>query len=202
MISFRKPSTESLRRILAAESQLDFTYTGIGTTAGDTASLLAPQTSLPVGYVVDRTRVELGKGAQVFESAQVALRGWQQFSLGWLEAFPNDTAIRQGETVLVLARAFGLWWTNAARIVYAIDEQSDAAHRFGFAYGTLPGHVESGEERFLIEWDRATDIVWFDILAFSRPRHFLSRLGYRRVRAMQKRFGQQSAAAMQRASQR
>ena len=130
-----------------------------------------------------------------------ALRGWRQFHLGWLAAFPDDTPIQKSETVLVVARAFGLWWTNAARIVYTIDEQSDAAHRFGFAYGTLPDHVESGEERFLIEWDRATDQVWFSVLAFSRPRHFLSRIGYRRVRAMQMRFGQQAAAAMQQASQ-
>ena len=70
--------------------------------------------------------------------------------------------------------------------------------RFGFAYGTLPGHVESGEERFLIEWDHATDIVWFDILAFSRPRHYLVRLNRRRARAMQKRFAVESTAAMQR----
>ena len=38
--------------------------------------------------------------------------------------------------------------------------------RFGFAYGTLPGHGGSGEERFLIERDR-DDGVWYDILAFS-----------------------------------
>ncbi len=50
--------------------------------------------------------------------------------------------------------------------------------RFGFAYGTLPGHVESGEERFLVEWDRGDDAVWYDILAFSRPNHVLTRLGY------------------------
>ena len=42
----------------------------------------------------------------------------------------------------------------------------------------VPGHVESGEERFLVEWDRNTDQVWFDILAFSRPRHILTRIGH------------------------
>ena len=71
--------------------------------------------------------------------------------------------------------------------------------KFGFAYGTLPGHVESGEERFLIEWDRETDKVWYDILAFSRPNHFLTRLGYPLVRRTQKRFGRDSAASMFRA---
>ena len=71
--------------------------------------------------------------------------------------------------------------------------------KFGFAYGTLPGHVESGEERFLVEWDRGDDGVWYDILAFSRPNHILTRLGYPVVRRLQKRFGRDSAASMLRA---
>jgi uncharacterized protein (UPF0548 family) len=60
--------------------------------------------------------------------------------------------------------------------------------------------VERGEERFLIEWDRATDKVWFDILAFSQPRHFLVRINHRRARAMQKRFALEATAAMRRAA--
>ena len=68
--------------------------------------------------------------------------------------------------------------------------------KFGFAYGTLPGHVESGEERFLIEWNLADDNVWYDVLAFSKPNHILTRLGYPVARRMQKRFGRDSAAAM------
>jgi uncharacterized protein (UPF0548 family) len=82
--------------------------------------------------------------------------------------------------------------------VYVVDE-SGPISKFGFAYGTLPGHVESGEERFLIEWDRADDSVWYDILAFSRPNHILIRLGYPIVRRTQKRFGRDSAASMLRA---
>ena len=55
-----------------------------------------------------------------------------------------------------MGRAIGLWWLNACRIVYVVDE-SGPISKFGFAYGTLPGHVESGEERFLIEWDRGDE---------------------------------------------
>ena len=58
---------------------------------------------------------------------------------------------------------------------------------------------QMGEERFLIEWDRTDDSVWYDILAFSRPRHLLARLGYPFVRLMQKRFGRESGAAVLRA---
>ena len=95
----------------------------------------------------------------------------------------------------MMGRAIGLWWLNSCRIVYVVDEPGPIS-RFGFAYGTLPGHVEAGEERFLIEWDHGDDSVWYDILAFSRPNHLLSRLGYLFVRRLQKRFGRDSAAAM------
>jgi uncharacterized protein (UPF0548 family) len=190
VFSFRKPSVDALRRILALESTLELTYDAVGATFA--------RTPIPAGFVIDQIRVELGRGQAAFDRAKLGLASWQQFHLGWLEAFPNGTPIRIDATVLVVARAGGTWWTNAARIVYVVDEDTTAASRYGFAYGTLPGHVECGEERFLIEWDHATDIVWFEILAFSQPRHFLVRLNRRRARAMQKRFAVEATAAMQR----
>ena len=76
----------------------------------------------------------------------------------------------------------------------------DEPRRFGFAYGTLPGHVEQGEERFLVE-RTDDDTVWYDILALSRPRHILTKIGYPFVRRLQKRFGRESAATMLRVVQ-
>ena len=188
MLSLRKPSAEAIRPFLEAQSKLPFTYSAVGATA----------TTLPAGYVVDRTRIKLGEGEAVFHSAIAALRRWEQFRLGWVEAWSPDTQIKTGEVMAVMGWAIGVWWLNSARIVYVVDE-SGPISKFGFAYGTLPGHVESGEERFLIEWNRADDSVWYDILAFSRPNHFLTRLGYPVVRCTQKRFGRDSAAAMFRA---
>ena len=49
-------------------------------------------------------------------------------------------------------------------VVYTIDEQT----RAGFGYGTRPGHLERGEESFLVERD-ADDDVWFRVTAFSLP---------------------------------
>ncbi len=189
MISFWKPSAEKLQQLVAKQAKLEFTYPGVGGTAEGGA--------VPGGYTVDHTRVKLGREAAIFKRGRAALEGWKQFDLGWLQAFPNDTPIRTGETVIVLARVFGLWWTNAARIVDTIDETTELVARFGFAYGTLPDHAERGEERFLIEWDRESDQVWYDIRAFSQPRHILTRLGRWQARAMQLRFGRESAAAMQ-----
>jgi uncharacterized protein (UPF0548 family) len=71
----------------------------------------------------------------------------------------------------------------------------DEPRRFGFAYGTLPGHVEAGEERFLVEW-LADDAVWYDLLAISRPRYWGARLAYPLARRLQRTFAQRSRARM------
>lgn len=188
----RKPSEKSLLKFLDVQRGLDFTYPGVGATA--------PGGEFPVGYAVDRTSIALGNGREVFADARRGIEAWTQFDLGWCEAWPRSTPFRPGEVVAVAARSMGMWWACAARIVYVVDEtsgQGDAeAMKFGFAYGTLPGHVERGEELFLIEWNRATDAVAYRILAFSRPRHPLARLGRPLVRRLQRRFREDSAAAM------
>lgn len=181
----QKPGTDILNQFVAAQSVLDFSYSAVGATAE------AP----PAGFTVDRTRIELGAGASVFEAAKAALQRWEQLRLGWVEAWSPETPLEAGQVVAIMGRAVGLWWLNCCRIVYTVDESGDTT-RFGFACGTLPGHVESGEERFLVEWNHDTDQVFYDIFAFSRPNHILTRLGYPLVRRKQKRFGRDSAASM------
>jgi uncharacterized protein (UPF0548 family) len=188
MLSLRKPSADEVHRFLREQAKLSFTYAAVGATAD----------KLPTGYVVDHTRINLGVGESVFQAAKAALQRWDQFRLGWLEAGPAETPIKTGEVVAILARAIGLWWLNGCQIVYVVDETGPVS-KFGFAYGTLPDHAGIGEERFLIETNREDSSVWYDILAFSRPNHFLARLGYPLVRRTQKRFGRESAAAMLRA---
>ena len=57
-------------------------------------------------------------------------------------------------------------------------EGSGGAERFGFAYGTLPGHAERGEERFSVVLNRDDGSVHYEVLAMSRPKHPLAWLGY------------------------
>ena len=188
MLALRQPSAERLWEFLTGQAKLDFTYAAVGATAA------VP----PAGYVVDRTRIQLGEGVGTFAAAQAALGRWQHFRLGWVETWPPDAPIQAGQRVAVIARLLGLWWLNACRIVYVVDEEG-LVQRFGFAYGTLPEHAESGEERFTVEWYETEDAVWYDILAFSRPQQLLARLGYPFARRLQKRFARGSAAAMLRA---
>ncbi len=185
MLFLRKPGIETIQGFLARQAKLDFTYSAVGATAGN----------LPPGYAIDHSRIKLGEGKSAYEAAKEALRNWDQFRLGWLEAGPEGTPIHKDAMVAILARTFGLWWLNACRIVLVIEEVGTVS-RFGFAYGTLPDHAGTGEERFLVEWDQADDGVWFDILAFSRPHHILTRLAYPIVRMTQKKFGRESCRRM------
>jgi uncharacterized protein (UPF0548 family) len=188
MFLSRKPSAEIVRRFLSAQRELSFTYSSIGGTRNEEA---------PPGFNVDHNRLKIGEGPEDFERAVLALRSWRQFDLGWVEVVTPDTPIQINEVVAVRAHTFGLWSLNACRIVYVVDE-TEPFRRFGFAYGTLPDHVECGEERFMIE-QHADGAVYYDIFAVSRPRHPLARLGFPVVRRLQKHFATDSLAAMRRA---
>jgi uncharacterized protein (UPF0548 family) len=178
-----EPSELDAVDFVGAQRNLPFTYAEVGAT----------NTTPPaMGYIVDYNRIQIGTGEAVYERGIEALKNWRQFDLRWVTVVPRGVPIEVGATVAVKARAFGTWSLNASRVVYTIEE----GRRFGFAYGTLPDHVECGEERFLIEW-LADDSVWYDILAFSRPRHPLVRLSKPLARMLQKQFARDSLSKMQ-----
>src|SRR5215813_4324797 len=181
MFLVREPSDADAARFVASQRDLPFTYAEVGAT----------NTTPPAGYTVDHNRIQLGSGEAIYRKAVDALKNWRQFDLGWVVIAPRGVAVEVGATVAVKARAFGTWSLSATRIVYMIDE----ARRFGFAYGTLPDHVEQGEERFLVEW-LPDDSVWYDILAFSRPRHPLVRFSAPLARRLQKQFARDSLNRM------
>jgi len=188
MFLLRKPSDEIIRQFISAQRDRSFSYREVGATRSETP---------PQDYAIDHNRTRLGDGEEVYQRAIASLKEWQQFDLGWLKIVPNDSPLAVGQTVAVQAYTFGFWSLSATRVVYVIDE-SEPLQRFGFAYGTLPDHVERGEERFTIE-RLEDDSVWYDIYAFSRPQHPLVRLGFPIARKLQKRFGRGSMEAMRKA---
>jgi uncharacterized protein (UPF0548 family) len=190
MFLFHQPTDEDVTNFIASQQDLSFTYSQVGSTATQ-----PPQS----GFKVDHNQVLLGEGEATFQRAVAALRVWKQFDLGWVTVTPKGKPLEVGTTVAVRAHTFGLWSLSAARIVYVIDERETQSAQFGFAYGTLPDHVECGEERFRIEW-REDNSVWYDIYAFSRPQHPLVRLGAPLARRLQKRFVSESLAAMKSAA--
>jgi len=141
----------------------------------------------------DTHRVRLGRGQAVFDVACAAIRGWKMFPEPMAELYWPNEALDEGYVVAVLFRGPGFWSLNPCRIVYGVDED----RRFGFAYGTLNGHIESGEESFMIVIDDE-DTVWYELTAYSRPNHWLAWLGYPFVRRQQARFRRLSGEAVQR----
>jgi uncharacterized protein (UPF0548 family) len=75
-----------------------------------------------------------------------------------------------------------LFQTIPCRVVEVVDEPD----RRGFAYGTLPGHPETGEERFVVERDPSTGEVTAMITAFSNPGTWRTRLAGPVARALQR----------------
>lgn len=183
MFYFSKPDKGQIDEFLDSAARMSFSYPDIGATRGE----------LPGGYsYYDHNRILIGNGDRAWEHARQAVRGWKMFDLGWCGICWPDTPIEEGRSVAMMARHLGFYSLNAARIVYTIDEPN----RFGFTYGTLADHAESGEERFMVELDGTTGEVFYDLYSFSRPTHPLARLGSPYARYLQKQFVADSKQAM------
>jgi uncharacterized protein (UPF0548 family) len=178
-ISF--PQDKIIDKFLKEQIPLPYSYPEVG----------ASKTEYIKGYDNDHNKILLGKGEAIWKNAKDALLNWQQFPQNWTTTLPNETPLKMDETVAVFFRLFGLWWMNAARIVYTLDDNQ----RFGFAYGTLRRHVEYGEECFWIEKEKDGSI-YYHIRAFSKPRFWLVKIGYPIARAYQRKFVRQSMQRM------
>ena len=181
MFKITEPTDQDVAEFISSQRNLEFTYPQVGGTNG----------TLPSEFTIDHNQIQLGYGEATFKRAVQALKKWKQFDLGWVTVVPREVVIEVGATVAVKARAYGTWSLSASRVVYVIDHP----RCFAFAYGTLPDHVECGEERFMVAW-MGSDAVWYDILAFSRPRHPLVRLSAPFARLLQKRFARESMLRM------
>ena len=195
MFSLHKPNPSEIASLLALAKSLPHNYAPpLYTQFG------SKQLQVPRGYVVDRHRTQIGQGTAAFEAAKAAMQQWRHFDLGWVRVANPDARVDPDQLVAVEAHTpgfsrLGLWSVNISRILYVIDEPT----RFGFAYGTTPLHVESGEERFLVELYPVSSAVFYDVLAISRPAHWLARLAYPFTRSQQHRFARESHARMQQA---
>ena len=138
---------------------LHLTYREVGATAGP----------LPHGYHHVRKSGVIGNGRPRFEDAAGKVMRWGMLRGAGVRVEASSEVAAVGAEVLV-----GLGPLRApCRVVYVIDEPD----RRGFAYGTLPGHPESGEESFAVRYDPATSEVRAEVVAFSRHGTWWSKLG-------------------------
>jgi uncharacterized protein (UPF0548 family) len=159
---------EERDRLAAAE----LTYREVGGTRGD----------LPAGYRHLTRRVPIGHGRQPFTDAANAVRQWQVQVRAGLKVSASSPAAVPG-AVVILGLGIGPLRLDApCRVVYVVDDR----RRSGFAYGTLAGHPESGEEAFMIE-HHDDDMVSFTVTAFSRPSTRLAKISGPFARIVQRR---------------
>lgn len=133
-----------------------YTYADPGLTRDDAAAL-------PGFLPLRRSRV-VGRGRECFERAADLVMTWQVLCRSGI--LPATSADRVAAGEVVQQRIPPLRPIVApCRVVYVIDE----CDRQGFAYGTLPGHPERGEERFLLTYEPASEVVRFEVFSVSRP---------------------------------
>jgi len=152
-------------------------------------------TDAPDGYRYTARDVVLGRGRESFERAVAATMTWQIQRRSGIRVRvlgePSDGRPLRLDDVVVMR--VPLWPRDVpCRVVAVIDEP----RRAGFAYGTLPGHPETGEEAFLIE-HLDDDSVVLRIRAFSRPSSWLFRVATPAVLFMQSTYTGRYARALE-----
>jgi uncharacterized protein (UPF0548 family) len=141
--------------------ELPLTYSEVGATAAG---------ELPPGYGHLAVSAQIGTGQERFEQAANAVMHWgMQRGAGLRVRASSETA---EISAVVLVKMMG-FLQAPCRVVYVIDEPDVR----GFAYGTLPGHPECGEERFAVRRDPNTSAVFAEVTAFSRPATWWSKAG-------------------------
>ena len=163
---------------LSAYADRRLTYDEVGATSAQ----------MPPGYHhVDVVR-RIGHGRRAFDLAARRILEFDMHRGAGLRVRASTMRAEVG-TVVVL----GLGPVSIpCRIVSIVDEPN----RRGFAYGTLSGHPESGEESFVAVFDSATDEVSAHIRAFSRPGNRVVALGGPLNRRMQRIVTGRYAAAL------
>lgn len=139
-------------------SNLSFTYPEVGATAGPA----------PRGYRHLDASAAIGHGRPRFEQAAAEVMRWGMLRGAGLHVEATTEVAAVGSEVIV-----GLGPLRApCRVVYVVCEPD----RRGFAYGTLPGHAEIGEELFVVRYDPIDQTVHAEVSAFSRHGTWWSRL--------------------------
>jgi uncharacterized protein (UPF0548 family) len=144
--------------MLSELAALPLTYAEVGATAGP----------LPAGYHHVQKSAVIGHGRRRFEEAAEAGMRWGMLRGAGLKVESTTEVAAVGSEVIVHLGPV----RAPCRVVYVVDEPD----RSGFAYGTLPGHAESGEELFVVRYAPETDEVYADVRAFSRHATWWSKL--------------------------
>ena len=138
-----------------------------------------------------------------FRRVAAAILDYRVFPPSLLTPVLARTPVAVGDTVGLTYRLLpGLRMFVASRVIEVFDEATPTGWRAGFTYRTLQGHAELGEETFAVEKDCATGKVTASLTAWSRPGHWLTRIGYPYARWCQKHAGRSALAHLQEVAKR
>jgi len=165
---------------LRAAVRAEPTYLEVGASSG----------ALPPGYRHVRRSGHIGTGKAAFDAAVQQLSTWNVHREAGLGVEATTPSAVVGSTVVLRAGVGPFRLFAPCRVVVVLDEP----RRKGFAYGTLPGHPEVGEELFVVTRDDQ-DQVQIHIRAFSRPSRWWVRLGAPVGRRVQDRMTDRYVAA-------
>ncbi|WP_155371263.1 DUF1990 family protein [Catellatospora vulcania] len=161
---------------------MSFSYAEVGATRdGD----------LPRGYHHLRYRTRIGDASVMAAAAEAVLTFAPQRAVGVRITADGPRAV-EGLAVTSGLGAGSLRIPAPCLVVWV----EDGPQRAGFAYGTLPGHPESGEEAFLVELINGS--VWYSVIAFSRPARWYTRAAGPIVIAFQHAYARLLARALRR----
>jgi uncharacterized protein (UPF0548 family) len=164
------PVTAMPAALVARLTAAELTYPQAGATGG----------VLPPGYHHLRRSVTIGSGEQAFTAAADALAGWLVQLRAGLTVSASSATAQPGSVVMLGLGVAGLRVHAPCRVVYVVDQPGQR----GFAYGTLPGHPERGEEAFTVCQHRDGTVA-FTVTAFSAPASPLARAAGPLGRAIQ-----------------
>ena len=197
MFRFSSPTDESVRALLGSAAARSFTYDPVGQTRHDLASAPAGFRLRTFGcdLFVARTgdgSFASGDAQALFEYAKERISRFGHYPRSIARVVLGEGDFGPGLTFAAVAHHFGFASIHPGRIIDVIDEPD----RFGFLFGTLPGHVMAGEERFLVTIDPPSGRVRYEIQSFSKPADWFSSLGVLMIRRFQSRFGEASCEVM------
>jgi uncharacterized protein (UPF0548 family) len=173
-VSAPVPRLEALLRRAVTQGP---TYPEVGATR---PAVLAGA-SLPDGYHHLRYQRLIGSGRSAFEAAGDSVLGWGTHRGVGFELRATSPRVVAGDSVAFRIGRGRLGVLASCRVVWTVD----TVDKCGFGYGTLPDHPETGEEAFVVSTDSAGR-VWVEIVAFSNPGRWYSRLGAPAVPVMQR----------------
>src|SRR5262245_9154273 len=137
-----------------------------------------------------------------FRRVATAIAEYRVFPPSLLSRVLEKEPVAVGDTVgLTYPLLPGLRMFVASRVTEVFDGPTPSGWRAGFTYRTLAGHAELGEETFAVEKDRATGDVTASLTAWSRPGHWLTRVGYWYARWCQVHGGKSALRHLERVAQ-